>query len=57
MWQVFLVLLKKVFDLGEGFARERLAKWGVFVFMTTFDDPGRQSNGPKFWLELFLEAR
>jgi len=50
MWQVFLVLLKKVFDLGEGFARERLAKWGVFVFMTNFDDPGRQSNGPKFWL-------
>jgi len=33
MRQVFLVLFKKkIFDLGEGFAWERLAKWGCFVF-------------------------
>jgi len=31
MRQIFLVLLKKrFFDLGEGFAWERLAKWGCF---------------------------
>ena len=33
MRKVFLVLLKKnFFDLGEGFAWERLAKWGCFRF-------------------------
>jgi len=32
MRQVFLVLLKNFFDLGEGFVWERLAKWGCFGF-------------------------
>jgi len=40
MRQVFLVLLKKTFfDLGEGFAWERLAKWGGLCFLTKFDGP------------------
>ena len=56
MRQVFLVLLKNFFDLGEGFVWERLAKWGCFGF---FDQLWRAlDNNPmsqNFGLNLFCK--
>jgi len=57
MQQVFLVLLKKNMDLGEGFAWQRLANGGVFVFLTNFDGSWTPTHKPKYWLKLFLETR
>jgi len=56
MRQDFLVLLKKkFFDLGEGFAWERLAKWGCFVFLTNFDRPWTPIQWAKILAQTFLE--
>jgi len=56
MRQVFLVLLKKkCFALGEGFAWGRLAKWGVFVFLTNFDGPWTPIQWAKILAQTFFE--
>ena len=49
--------IKIFFYLGEVFAWERLAKWGVFVFLTNFDEPWTPILGTKFWLKPFLKTR
>jgi len=46
---------KKCFDLGEGFAWGRLAKWGVFVFLTNFDGPWTPIQWAKILAQTFFE--
>jgi len=44
---------KKFFDLGEGFAWDRLAKWGRFRFFDQFDGPWTPIQWAKILAETF----